>query len=171
MMKQLWKIDTVEKKIDRSLISKEDKMVNAIFGECVAFAVRAKNGHTYRNYKGELESSVGVVVLKDLNEVKEWQLIASTGTDPSRGLTDFRNVLESYIVGKSTLPDGTQLPAKGIAGIVFAAAPYAGQIEGGMEIAQSEWTMEFQGVAGKKVLHDFAPPASEIIQILKTVTR
>ena len=65
--------------------------------------------------------------MKDLQEVKEWKLIAASGTDPSRGITDFSNVLQEYIIGQSTLPDGTQLPEKGIAGIVFAAAPYAGK--------------------------------------------
>ena len=166
-MKQKWNIGDIQKKIDAFSVSHEEQVVNAIFGECVAFAVRAHNGHTYRNYKGELESSVGVVVLKDLQEVKEWKLIAASGTDPSRGITDFSNVLQEYIIGQSTLPDGTQLPEKGIAGIVFAAAPYAGIVEGGMEVDQSTWTTEWQGVAGKKVLHDFAPPANEILQILK----
>lgn len=167
MMKQKWKIEDIAKKIDTYSISEEEGVVNAIFGECIAFAVRAHNGHTYRNYKGELESSIGVVVLKDLQEVKEWKLIAASGTDPSKGIDDFSNVLQEYIIGKSTLPDGTQLPEKGIAGIVFAAAPYAGIIEGGMEVEQSTWNTEWQGVAGKKVLHDFAPPAKEILQILK----
>ena len=171
MMIQKWNTEDIGKKIDAYSISKEEGIVNAIFGECVAFAVRAHNGHTYRNYKGELESSVGVVVLKDLQEVKEWKLIASSGTDPSRGIADFSNVLQEYIIGKSSLPDGTQLPEKGIAGIVFAAAPYAGKVEGGMEVEQSTWNEEWQGVAGKKVLHDFAPPAKEILQILKTVIK
>ena len=88
-MKQKWNIGDIQKKIDAFSVSHEEQVVNAIFGECVAFAVRAHNGHTYRNYKGELESSVGVVVLKDLQEVKEWKLIAASGTDPSRGITDF----------------------------------------------------------------------------------
>ena len=66
---QKWDIEKIESKIDKRLLKDEEKIISAIFKECVAFAKRAKNGHTYKNYKGELESSVGVAVLKDRSEI------------------------------------------------------------------------------------------------------
>ena len=149
-MIQKWNIQDVAGRIDEYVGSKEQAMVEAIFGECVSFAKEAKSSHTYRNYKGELESSVGVVVLKDLNEVKEWRMLSSAGTDPIRGLNDLESVINE-IVGKSTLPNGMQLPSIGISGIVFAAAPYAGEVEGN----------------GRKVLNDFSPDSSMILEVLK----
>ena len=165
--KQKWEIEKVESKIDKRLLKDENKIISAIFNECVAFAKRAKNGHTYRNYKGELESSVGVAVLKDRSEIKEWSMLASDGTDPSKGLSDYRDVLEEYIIGKANLPDGTEIPARGIAGIVFAAAPYASMIESGQN--ELEGTMGWSGIGGKKVLNAFAPQKGEILTILKNI--
>ena len=70
--KQKWNIEKVASKIDKKIDKDMDKIVKAIYSKCLAFAKTAKSSHTYKNYKGELESSVGVVVLKDRNELKEW---------------------------------------------------------------------------------------------------
>jgi hypothetical protein len=167
MMKQLWKIEDISKRIDKRTESDINKVVDVLYRECLAFARRAKNEHTYRNYKGELESSVGVVILKDRNEIKEWSAMASDGTDPARGLEDYKDVLSTYILGQESLPDGTSIPANSIAGIVFAAAPYSYEIEFGQN--EVEHMMEWEGIGGKKVLHAFAPTSSEIFTVLKTV--
>ena len=169
--KQLWNINDVISKIDKKTEADIDATVQVIYAQCLAFAQRAKNEHTYKNYKGELESSVGVVVLKDRNEVKEWSALASDGTDPSRGISDYTDVLSTYILGQAQLPDGTLIPAKSIVGIVFAAAPYAGIIENGEDVPQEEWTPDWQGVAGKKVLNAFAPAPEDIFTVLKTIIR
>ncbi len=164
---QKWNIDNVTSRIDKTIENDEIKICNALYKECVSFAKRAKNGHTYKNYKGELESSVGVVILKDRMEIKEWSMISSDGTDPSLGLNDFRSALEEYIVGHSELPDGTYIPEKSIVGIVFAAAPYASIIENGQN--ELEGLMGWSGIGGKKVLNAFAPSSEDILTVLKNI--
>lgn len=165
--RQKWDIDDVSKRIDKKIDKDMDKMVKAIYDKCLSFAKTAKSNHTYKNYKGELESSVGVVVLKDRNEIKEWNSMASSGTDPSRGISDFNDVLSSYIIGKDMLPDGTYIPDKSIAGIVFAAAPYASMIENGQN--EFESALGISGSGGKKVLKAFAPSPSDIFTVLKVI--
>lgn len=160
-MKQLWKIENVEKKIQKFDDLKIEKLGKAIFGICQQYAQQAKREHTYQNYKGELESSIGVVVLKDRNEIFEWSLSAASGTDPAKGLSDFNDVLQTYIVGRSELPDGTLIPAVGLIGIIFAAAPYAYEIESGLS--------PLGKVRSKKVLHAFTPNGEFVYTILKTV--
>lgn len=150
MKTQKWNIQNIGKRIDKNINSKNTHVISAIYKTCVAFAKEAKKNHSYINYKGQLESSVGVIVLKDLNEVKEWNLIASDGSDPIRGIRDLNNVINS-IVGKSTLPDGINIPSVGIVGIVFAAAPYAGTVEN----------------RGRRVLYPFAPNQSTVYEIIK----
>lgn len=165
--KQKWNIEKVASRIDKKIDKDMDKIVKAIYSKCLAFAKTAKSSHTYKNYKGELESSVGVVVLKDRNEIKEWNSTAATGTDPSRGISDFNDVLSSYIIGKDMLPDGTYIPEQSIAGIVFAAAPYASMIENGQN--EFESALGISGFGGKKVLNAFAPSASDIFTVLKVI--
>jgi len=167
MMKQLWKIENISKRIDKRTESDINKVVNILYKKCLSFARRAKNKHTYKNYKGELESSVGVVILKDRNEIKEWSAMSSDGTDPTRGLEDYKDVLSTYILGKESLPDGTFIPANSIVGIVFAAAPYSYAVETGQ--TDIEHMLGRGGLGGKKVLNSFTPTSSEIFKVLKTV--
>lgn len=153
-MMQEWSIDDVQSKINNATGNEfMMKVAENIFRECVLFAKAAKNGHTYNNYSGELESSVGVIVLKDRSEIMQWSLLASSGSDPAEGLQDMRNFLYDEIIGKSELPDGTNIPALSVVGIVFAAAPYAGDVES----------------RGRKVLIDFAPSADRILKVIKEV--
>ncbi len=164
-MSQQWKIDDISKKIGTVVNNSLENMTQAIYMKCLEFAALAKSAHTYRNYKGELESSVGVVVLKDREEVKEWKSMADTGTDPSLGISDFTSTLQEYVIGKATLPDGTEIPPKGITGIVFAAAPYAGYVESGEGMGL--WG---RGGMPKKVLNAFAPKGEDVFRILKVFT-
>lgn len=150
MKTQKWNIQNINKRIDKYINSKNTHVTSAIYETCVAFAKEAKKNHSYRNYKGQLESSVGVIVLKDLNEVKEWFLLASSGYDPIRGIRDLNNVINK-IVGKNVLPDGTTIPSIGIVGIVFAAAPYSSLVAS----------------RGRTVLKEFAPNPSTVYEIIK----
>ena len=153
-MRQLWRMTDVIAKLNRvtSIAFDEGKLVDALYDICKGVADAARTGHSYRNYKGELESSVGVVVLKDREEIKRWDVSSTSGTDPARGIMDFQNALEEFILGKAELPDGTQIPEKGLIGIVFAAAPYAGLVES----------------KGRTVLSEFEPESSWVFSILKS---
>ena len=155
-MRQQWSMVDIQIKFAsvRNQFEESGDATEEIYQVCLDMANRAKQGHTYRNVKGELESSVGVVVLKDRNEVVRYtySMMASSGSDPSLGIADFRNVLTNYLVGKSELPDGTHIPSKGVVGIVFAAAPYAGIVE----------------AKGREVLNDFAPESGYVFSIIKT---
>lgn len=152
-MSQTWTIKDIENSINKQTEIYMKKFEDRIYSICLDTAKRAKDEHDYNNYSGELESSVGFVILKDLQEVRQWSLMASSGTSPMEGLQDIRNLVYDEIVGKSKLPDGTILPKKGLVGVVFAAAPYAAEVEGN----------------NRKVLIDFAPSSSYVLTILKTV--
>ena len=154
-MKQMWGIGDVRSKISNTLDASYTKVAEELYALCMSMAQRAKNEHDYNNYKGELESSVGVIVLKNRQEIMQWGMLARSGSDPGLGLQDMRNLIYNKIIGKHSLPDGTEIPSKSIVGIVFAAAPYAGTVES----------------HGRKVLIDFAPNDSSIFRILKTVIR
>ena len=150
-----WKIGDVRKTID-FVIERDLKIVeDELFNICLSTAKSAKDGHTYKNYKGQLESSVGVIILKNRQEVTQWSMVASSGSDPAKGLQDIKNLIYNKIVGKHSLPDGTFIPSKSLVGIVFAAAPYSGEVEG----------------RGRKVLIDFAPSDNYVLTILKTVIK
>lgn len=159
-MKQLWSINDIRQSINvvSSGSYKEAEMIESIYGVCVDVANAAKSGHDYRNIKGELESSIGVVILKDRQEVVRWSVLAKSGSDPYLGLEDMRRCLEEKIIGKSEIQDVDQtihIPEKGITGIVFAAAPYASAVE----------------ARGKKVLIDFAPSSEYVFQVIKSVVK
>lgn len=159
-MIQGWSMATIKKTISDGAEFKrgsanENSVVKVLYDACLDVARRAKAEHGYRNIKGELESSIGVVILKDRRSIKRWSLLAASGRDPSRGLRDIKDVISKYIIGRSSLPDGTAIPEKGIVGIVFAAAPYAGIVEG----------------RGRKVLDAFKPNGEQIYSILKTIIK
>ena len=167
-MIQQWKMKDVQQRLNAFVQGEsisfngsynEQEMVDKIYGICLDLASKAKSGHDYINRKGELESSIGVVVIKDRRIVERWNVQASSGTDPARGIEDIRRVIDGQILGKSELPDGTNIPNKGIVGIVFAAAPYSGYVEGK------------QGGAHRSVLLDFAPSSGYVFQIIKSVVK
>lgn len=154
-MKQMWRIGDIRSKINNTLDASQEKVAKELYDICMSMAQRAKDEHDYNNYKGQLESSIGFIILKNRQEIKHWGIAASSGYDPGLGLQDIRNLIYDNIIGKHSLPDGTYIPSKSIVGIVFAAAPYAGTVES----------------YGRKVLIDFAPNDSSIFRILKTVIR
>ena len=154
-MIQKWNIDDVTRPLQAFLDGGlSDKYYDAIFDICRDAAASAHRAHSYRNIKGQLESSVGVVVIRDRKYVQAWALKATSGSDPAKGLNDMNELISTKILGKSQLPDGQIIPKKGVIGIVFAAAEYASYI---------------QDVRGRTVLHDFMPEADEVFRILKTV--
>lgn len=150
-----WKLGDVRKTIDFVIEKDLKKVEDELLNICLSTAKSAKDGHTYKNYKGQLESSVGVIILKNRQEVTQWSLVASSGSDPEKGLQDIKNLIYNKIVGKHSLPDGTFIPSKSLVGIVFAAAPYSGEVQG----------------RGRKVLDDFPPSDNYILTILKTVIK
>ena len=150
-----WKLGDVRKTIDFVIEKDLKKVEEELFNLCLSTAKSAKDGHTYKNYKGQLESSIGVIILKNRQEVSQWSLVASSGSDPARGLNDIKKLIYDKIVGKDSLPDGTFIPSKSLVGIVFAAAPYSGEVEG----------------RGRKVLIDFAPSDSYVLTILKSIIK
>ena len=159
-MIQQWKIKDVQQRLN--IVGegsyKDTEMIEAIYGICVDVATKAKAGHDYKNIKGQLESSIGVVIVKDRREVVRWMVLAKSGTDPALGIEDMRRCVEGQIIGKSQLHDvdrDIDIPAKGIAGIVFAAAPYSAAVE----------------EKGRKVLLDFAPSSGYVFQIIKSVVK
>ena len=160
-MKQLWNINDIRQSLNvvSSGSYDEKKMREAIFNICVDVANAAKAGHDYQNIKGQLESSIGAVVVKDRNEITDWFIAQSkSGTSPELGISDLRRCVDEQILGKSELHDLDQtihMPEKGIVGIVFAAAPYAGFVE-------SKY---------KKVLIDFAPSSEYVFQVIKSVVK
>ena len=155
-MIQKWNIDDVINPLNVIVEAKDmnERYAKAIMAICRKAAMKAHSSHSYKNIKGQLESSVGVVVLRDRSHIDAWEMMAKTGSDPSLGLQDLAYAITNKILGKAKLPDGTIIPAKGVIGIVFAAAPYASYI---------------QDVRGRTVLHDFMPEADEVFRILKTV--
>ena len=150
-----WKLGDVRKTIDFVIEKDLKKVEDELFNVCLSIAKSAKDGHTYKNYKGQLESSVGVIILKNRQEVTQWSMVASSGSDPAKGLQDIKNLIYNKIVGKHSLPDGTFIPSKSLVGIVFAAAPYSGEVQG----------------RGRKVLIDFAQSDNYVLTILKTVIK
>ena len=150
-----WKLGDVRKTIDFVIEKDLKKVEEELFNVCLSTAKSAKNGHTYNNYKGQLESSIGVIILKNRQEVTQWSMVASSGYDPAKGLQDIKNLIYDKIVGKHSLPDGTFIPSKSLVGIVFAAAPYSGDVQG----------------RGRKVLDAFPPSDNYILTILKTVIK
>ena len=150
-----WKLGDVRKTIDFVIEKDLKKVEEELFNVCLSTAKSAKDGHTYNNYKGQLESSIGVIILKNRQEVTQWSMVASSGYDPARGLQDIKNLIYDKIVGKHSLPDGTFIPSKSLVGIVFAAAPYSGEVQ----------------VRGRKVLIDFAPSDNYVLTILKSVIK
>ena len=150
-----WKLGDVRKTIDFVIEKDLKKVEEELFNVCLSTAKSAKDGHTYKNYKGQLESSIGVIILKNRQEVTQWSLVASSGSDPARGLQDIKNLIYNKIVGKQSLPDGTFIPSKSLVGIVFAAAPYSGEVQG----------------RGRTVLDAFAPSDNYVLTILKTVIK
>jgi len=156
-MKQLWKLSDIKKEIlpIREGKYKESELIDSLFSIGVDMARKAKGEHGYRNIKGELESSVGIVIIKNRREIAQWQILATTGSDPSLGIRDMEKCISSQILGKDELPDGTIIPEKGLACIVFAAAPYAAAVQ----------------LRKKKVLLDFAPSDAYVFNILKTIVK
>lgn len=152
-MKQLWYLKDVQSRFKTAINVRDNEVIAKVFEICVDIAQKAKNNHGYDNYKGELESSVGVVVLKDRMEVAQWKLLAGEGSNPLFGFDDFRNFVYDYLVGKATLPNGAVIPRKGVVGIVFSAAPYAGEVED----------------RGRAVLDRFTPGFGFVYQIIKSV--
>ena len=150
-----WKLGDVRKTIDFVIEKDLKKVEDELFNVCLDTAKSAKDGHTYKNYKGQLESSIGVIILKNRQEVTQWSLVASSGSDPEKGLQDIKNIISEKIVGKQSLPDGTFIPSNSLVGIVFAAAPYAGEVQG----------------RGRTVLDAFAPSDNYVLTILKTVIK
>ena len=150
-----WNLGDVRKTIDFVIEKDLKKVEEELFNICLSTAKSAKDGHTYNNYKGQLESSIGVIILKNRQEVSQWSLVASSGYDPARGLNDIKKLIYDKIVGKHSLPDGTFIPSKSLVGIVFAAAPYSGEVQG----------------RGRKVLIDFAPSDSYVLTILKSIIK
>ena len=153
-MTQRWTLPQVVSKLNKKteVAFDEGKLTDALFDICQEIAAKARSGHTYMNIKGELESSVGVVIIKDREEIKRWDVSAVSGKDPALGIMDFQNALEKFILGKSELPNGIHIPEIGLVGIVFAAAPYAGTVE----------------LRGKTVLDYFKPDAGYVFDIIKT---
>jgi len=159
-MTQQWKVKDVKQRLNvvGEGSYKDSEMIDAIYGICVDIARRAKDGHDYRNVKGELESSIGVVLLKNRREIVRWMVLSKSGTDPALGINDIRRCVENQIVGKAELFDVDQMiqiPAKGITGVVFAAAPYAAKVE----------------AKYKKVLLDFTPSSDYVFNIIKSVVK
>lgn len=156
-MTQKWTIPQIAVRLDKKVeaVFDEGKLIDSIFDICQDFAIKARDGHTYMNIKGELESSIGIVVLKNREEIKRWDVSSKSGKDPALGIIDFQNALEKYILGKSELPDGTHIPEIGIAGIVFAAAPYSGLVES----------------RGRTVLDAFKPESGYVFEIIKTAIK
>jgi hypothetical protein len=153
-MTQKWTMPQIISRLDKKteVAFDEGKLTDALFDICQEIASKARSGHTYMNIKGELESSIGVVVLKDREEIKRWDVSSTSGKDPALGIIDFQNALEQFVLGKSELPDGTHIPEIGLVGIVFAAAPYAGTVE----------------ARGRTVLDYFKPDAGYVFDIIKT---
>lgn len=153
-MIQKWTMPNVVAKLNKAtaVAFEEGKLTDSLFEICLEVAINARLDHTYRNVKGELESSIGVVVLKDRKDIERWDIQADSGSDPARGVADFRDAFEKYIIGKSELPNGTHIPELGLIGIVFAAAPYAGLVES----------------RGKTVLDSFTPDAEYVFSIIKS---
>lgn len=153
-MIQKWTMPNVVSKLNKKIevAFDEGKLVDTLFNICKEIAEKAQSIHTYRNIKGELESSIGIVILKNREEIIKWEnLEATSGKDPARGIADFKKGLSEFIIGKSELPDGTHIPEIGIVGIVFVAAPYAGIVE----------------TKGRTVLDSFTPDASEVFSFIK----
>lgn len=153
-MTQKWTVPQIEVKLNKAteVAFNEGKLTDDLFEICQDIAAKARAGHTFMNIKGELEASIGVVVLKDREEIKRWDVSSVSGKDPALGIIDFQNALEEFILGKSELPDGTHIPEIGLAGIVFAAAPYAGIVES----------------RGRTVLDYFKPDPSYVFSVIKT---
>ena len=98
-----WKLGDVRKTIDFVIEKDLKKVEEELFNVCLSTAKSAKDGHTYKNYKGQLESSIGVIILKNRQEVTQWSMVASSGSDPARGLQDIKNLIYNKIVGKHSL--------------------------------------------------------------------
>jgi hypothetical protein len=167
-MTQQWKIGEVKQQLNAFVQGEslslnesynEQEMIDKIYSICLDLASNAKSEHNYINRKGELESSIGVVVIKDRGIVERWKLQSSSGTDPARGTEDIRRIIDEQILGKSELPDGTNIPNKGIVGIVFAAAPYSGYVEKKHDSGR------------RSVLLDFAPSSDYVFNIIKSVVK
>ena len=154
-MIQQWDINDIRQKISDRLANDETAVINKLYDVCMEVAVKAKNNHEYNNYSGVLESSVGFIILKNLNEVKQWFMMASSGTDPSEGLNLIKNLVYDQIIGKYKLPDKTVIPRTGLAGVVFVAAKYASTVE----------------ERNRKVLVDFTPSSQYVLTILKTIIK
>ena len=88
-----WKLGDVRKTIDFVVEKDLKKVEEELFNVCLSTAKSAKDGHTYKNYKGQLESSIGVIILKNRQEVTQWSMVASSGSDPARGLQDIKNLI------------------------------------------------------------------------------
>jgi len=128
-MKMLWSIPPIDRRVNKVIKANDKKVVETLLEICIAAAMRAKEQHSYRNIKGELESSTAVIIIKDRKKIEEWKLLNEGGRDPQRGFTDLRRFIRNNITGKDRLPDGTFIPEKSIYGIVVAAAPYAAEVE------------------------------------------
>ena len=156
-MKQMWKISDIKQRLKpvREGKYKEEEMIDALFGVGTDMARKAKSEHNYQNRKGQLESSIGVVIVKNRRELVRWSVLATSGSVPALGIRDMERCLSSQILGKSEFPDGTEIPAQGLACIVFAAAPYAAAVQ---------WRK-------KKVLLDYAPSDAYVFTIINKVVK
>ena len=156
-MKQMWKLTDIKQRLKpvREGKYKEEEMIDALFGIGTDMARKAKSEHDYHNIKGQLESSIGVVIVKNRRELVRWSVLATSGSDPALGIRDMEKCLSSQILGKSELPDGTEIPANGLACIVFAAAPYAAAVQ---------WRK-------KKVLLEYAPSDAYVFSIINKVVK
>lgn len=65
-MTQQWKMKDVRQRLNvvGEGSYKFEEMRDTLFNICVDIARKAKAGHDYQNIKGQLESSIGVVIVK-----------------------------------------------------------------------------------------------------------
>jgi hypothetical protein len=157
-MKCLWKLSDVRLQFNDLKEGKlnETELIDGLYKIGVDMARKAKSEHTYKNIKGELESSIGVVIVRNRREIVRWSVLSKSGSDPAKGLADMQACLQTSILGKAELPDGTQIPESGYAAIVFAAAPYSAAVE---------------YYRGKKVLLSFSPSDAYVFSVLKSVIK
>lgn len=151
-MIQEWSLKDIEKRLSNVVGDIDmDRLASSLVAICQKAQRAAKDGHSYNNYKGQLESSIGYLILKDRRIVK-WDAYVAEGTAPEKGIMNASRFANSKILGKARLPDGTRIPLKGVIGVVFAAAPYAKEVES----------------YGRKVLIDFMPSRGTVYNVIKT---
>ena len=107
-MKQMWKLTDIKQRLKpvREGKYKEEEMIDALFGIGTDMARKAKSEHDYHNIKGQLESSVGVVIVKNRRELVRWSVLATSGSDPAWVSVIWRNAYHHrYLVNQSFLTE------------------------------------------------------------------